>query len=422
MLPDIATCLAARSRRDEHFSGVFVVGDGSRFCVSHCPSRLPARSRMTIFASAPAALAAGLEPCARCTPLTAPRIPDWRIENRSVVGALRLIQRGFLHSNSTQALAARLGVSAGELRKHFIAELGVSPSGWSKAQAQHIKSQQQATRGSARTEPLKFVVPLREPFDDRWVFEFLDKRSLPGVEEVVDGCYRRRINTRANVEQWLSVRYSKGELSVELPRALRHQSTELLARVCHVFDVHADPQVIDSTLKKEAWLGPQVTGGMRVPGAWDGFETGVRAILGQQVSVARARTLAIELMQRFGSGGFPSPEALVEADVSAVGMPGKRGEAVRQLAAATLSGALQLDNAVDAQTQFETLCALPGIGPWTAGYVAMRIAGDANAFPRGDWVILKQLGMTAAVAERYSHRWAPFRAYALMYIWQASSS
>jgi len=164
MLPDIATCLAARSRRDEHFSGVFVVGDGSRFCVSHCPSRLPARSRMTIFASAPAALAAGLEPCARCTPLTAPRIPDWRIENRSVVGALRLIQRGFLRSNSTQALAARLGVSAGELRKHFIAELGVSPSGWSKAQAQHIKSQQQATRGSARTEPLKFVVPLREPF------------------------------------------------------------------------------------------------------------------------------------------------------------------------------------------------------------------------------------------------------------------
>jgi len=161
---------------------------------------------------------------------------------------------------------------------------------------------------------------------------------------------------------------------------------------------------------------------MRVPGAWDGFETGVRAILGQQVSVARARNLAIDLMQRFGSGGFPSPEALVEADVSAVGMPGKRGEAVRQLAAATLSGALQLDNAVDAQTQFETLCALPGIGPWTAGYVAMRIAGDANAFPRGDWVILKQLSMTAAVAERYSHRRAAFRAYALMYIWQASSS
>jgi len=407
MLPDVDTCIAARSQRDANFAGVFFVGEsldkGANFCVTDCPKRVPARSSMQFFASAAAALAAGLEPCVRCTPLAAPRIPDWRIEQRCVVDALRLIERGFLRRNSVLALAQRVGVGRQELHDCFARELGVSPSAWARACAGWLKVQMNARDSAADRAVLSFVLPVRKPYDQRWVFDFLDRRSLPGIEEVVDGCYRRRIAG----DQWLSVSYGKDELKVSLPRALRQQSTELLGRVAHVFDVHADPQVIDEALKGESWLEPRVTGGMRVPGAWDGFETAVRAILGQQVSVARARNLAIDLMQRFGSDGFPSPLELVEADVSAIGMPGKRGEAVRQLAQATINGSLQLDNTPDAQTQFDALCALPGIGPWTAGYVAMRVTGDANAFPRGDWVILKQLGMTAAVAERYSQSWAP---------------
>ena len=412
MLPDADACITARTERDERLRGVFFVGNGATFCVSDCPGRVPARARMAFFASAPQAMAAGLKPCRRCGPLAVPRVPDWRIEETSVVRALRLIDSGFLRKHSVQALAQRLSVTTAALRESFLSELGVSPSVWAKACGQRVQSQ--AASGG---DLLRFVLPVREPYDHRWVFDFLDQRSLPGIEEVVEGCYRRRI-----ADHWLSVSFSKGEITVELPRALRTQSTPLLGRVAHVFDVHADSQTIDRALKKETWLKPRVTGGIRVPGAWDGFETAVRAILGQQVSVARARNLAIDLMERFGSNGFPEPQELVDADVSAIGMPGKRGEAVRQLAQATLSGALQLDNAADPQRQFETLCALPGIGPWTAGYVAMRIAGDANAFPRGDWVILKQLGMTAAVAERYSQGWAPFRAYALMYIWQDSKS
>ena len=422
MLPDAATCIAARTERDKRLRGVFFVGDGATFCVPDCPSRVPARVRMEFFASAPQALAAGLKPCQRCAPLVAPRVPDWRIEETCVVRALRLIDSGYLSRHSIQALAQRLDVTAAALRASFVSELGVAPSAWAKACAQRLQSQIKASAsspgsGTSDVELLRFVLPVREPYDSRWVFDFLNQRSLPGVEEVVAGCYRRRI-----ADHWLSVSYSEGELRVELPRALRAQSSELLGRVAHVFDVHADSYTIDAALKKETWLEPRVTGGIRVPGAWDGFETAVRAILGQQVSVARARNLAIDLMQRFGSSGFPRPSELIEADVSAIGMPGKRGEAVRQLARATLSGALQLDNAADPQSQFDTLCALPGIGPWTAGYVAMRIAGDANAFPRGDWVILKQLGMTAAAAERYSQSWVPFRAYALMYIWQDSKS
>ena len=275
--------------------------------------------------------------------------------------------------------------------------------------------------------PGAYSIPLREPFDAGWVFDFLDKRSLPGLEEVVDGRYRRRLAVSDSLgrddsrSQWLSVSYTPGELSVEMPPMASEVRRELLRRVAHVFDVDADSRVIDRALAADSWLKERVSGGIRVPGAWDGFETSVRAILGQQVSVARARNLAIDLMQRFGQGDFPTPEELVEADVSAVGMPGKRGAAVRELAAAVLDGRLALDNSEDPERQFAALCALPGIGPWTAGYVGMRIAGDANAFPRGDWVILKQLEMTAAAAERYSQVWSPFRAYALMYIWRDSA-
>lgn len=267
----------------------------------------------------------------------------------------------------------------------------------------------------AATE-LEFVLPVGEPYAADWVFEFLDRRSLPGIERVEEGAYQRRLGD----SDWLSVSYHAGELRVRMPRGYQPDAPLLLARVRHVFDVDADSTDIDSTLASEPWLADRVTGGIRVPGAWDGFETAVRAILGQQVSVARARNLAIALIERFASDGFPTPVELVDADVSAIGMPGKRGGAVRALAAAVLEGQLLLDETADPEEQFERLCALPGIGPWTAGYVGMRIAGDANAFPRGDWVVLKALDMTAAAAEKYSRAWAPFRAYALMYIWQAS--
>jgi len=266
------------------------------------------------------------------------------------------------------------------------------------------------------TAELEFAIPVREPYAADWVFEFLDRRSLPGIERVQEGAYQRRLGDA----DWLSVSYHTGELRVRMPSDYQPRAQSLLGRVRHVFDVAADSAAIDSTLAAEPWLADRVTGGIRVPGAWDGFETAVRAILGQQVSVARARNLAIALIERFASDGFPTPLELVDADVSAIGMPGKRGGAVRALAGAVLEGQLLLDETADPEDQFARLCALPGIGPWTAGYVGMRIAGNANAFPRGDWVILKELGMTAAAAEKYSQAWAPFRAYALMYIWQAS--
>lgn len=344
-------------------------------------------------------------------------MPEWQIGNPLVARGLRLIRAGYLRDRPTKALAERLGVSPAELRTAFVDALGATAHAVAASHYRDIRAQ---LKSAGRDDRLRLTQAVLEPYDANWVFGFLDKRSLPGLEEVKDGVYRRRLAGTAR-DEWLEVSYAPGELRIDLPRAARTRSVELMGRVAHVFDVHADPHLIDQTLRTESWLSDRVTGGIRVPGAWNGFETAVRAILGQQVSVSRARTLAIDLMQRFGSSGFPEPAELVDADVSAIGMPGKRGAAVRELAGAVLDGRLVLDNAELPERQYDALCALPGIGPWTAGYVAMRIAGDANAFPRGDWVILKQLGMTAAVAQRYSAAWEPWRAYALMYIWQASA-
>lgn len=426
MLPDPSQCLKARDQRDANFDGVFVVADGKRFCRPSCTTRGPAASvsvsarsagvtgQLAFFASPAAARNAGLVACKRCLPERAARLPDWRIEQPEVLRALRLIEQGVFHTRGITALAARLGTTPKALGERFVAELGAPVADIAD---DFLRRTGMPLKGARTRGPVQLRLPVRAPYSADWVFGFLGKRSLPGLEEVLDGAYRRRLSAG----DWLTVRHDNGELIVDLPSMSRARRLELLGRVGIVFDVNADAQTVDELLQKERWLCPQVTGGIRVPGAWDGFETAVRAILGQQVSVARARNLAIDLMQRFGSDGFPQPRELVNADVSAIGMPGKRGGAVRALAAAVLDGRLELSNVSSADDQFAALCELPGIGPWTAGYVSMRIAGDANAFPRADWVILKQLGMTAGAAERYSFAWQPFRAYALMYIWQASA-
>jgi len=427
VLPDFAQCLAACTARDADFDGVFVVAHRHRFCRPSCSIHISSHTSghggsapqsvdraPRFFATPAAARNAGLTACKRCLPEWAPRLPDARIEQPLVLRALRLIEQGALQNGGSRAMALRLGTTPKALGECFMAELGAPIA--DIASDVVLRAGMPLPGGRARG-PVQLRLPVRAPFCAEWVFDFLDKRSLPGLEEVVDGVYRRRLSD----SDWLAVHFADDRLVIDLPTMSRARQLQLLGRVGVVFDVNADSRAIDRVLKKERWLRPQVTGGIRVPGAWDGFETAVRAILGQQVSVARARNLAIELMRRFGEGGFPQPAQLVEADVSAIGMPGKRGGAVRALAAAVLDGQLELSNVTPAAEQFSALCALPGIGPWTAGYVSMRIAGDANAFPRADWVILKQLGMTAGAAERYSLAWQPYRSYALMYIWQASA-
>jgi len=282
---------------------------------------------------------------------------------------------------------------------------------------------------------LTLRLPVRSPYDADWVFDFLARRALAGVEEVDGHCYRRRLPGPADHRDggsWVEVRWDGDALRLCMPAGCPAPLSEVLPRVRRVFDLDAEPLTIDADLSRDPLLAPAVSAapGLRVPGAWDGFEIAVRAILGQQVSVDRATVLAHGLMARFGADCLTDPARLARADVAAVGMPGKRGEAIRRLAAAVADGGLDLHEGADSEALGRALCAVPGIGPWTAGYVTMRVAKDPDAYPANDWVVVKMLEQLApeqaraAAAGRAGSRadgWRPWRAYAVMYLWHWSA-
>jgi AraC family transcriptional regulator of adaptative response / DNA-3-methyladenine glycosylase II len=209
-------------------------------------------------------------------------------------------------------------------------------------------------------------------------------------------------------------------LDVEVPRSHGGSLAGLLQRVRRIFDLDADPEVISEALAADARLEHVVREypGLRVPGAWSGFETSVRAILGQQVSVARATSLAAALCREFGGGDFPEPEALAEADVAAIGMPGQRGAAIRALARGVATRDLVLDESADFEELEARLLDIPGLGPWTVGYVSMRVARNPDAFPDKDWVVLKALGASPSAARQTADAWRPWRAYGVVTLWK----
>ena len=268
-----------------------------------------------------------------------------------------------------------------------------------------------------------FDLPTSRPYNAPHVFGFLAARALPGLESVEGLEYQRRLPREGGGTVALKVSWRDGALRVHLPTQAAAPPSEWVARARRLFDLDADSNLIDRHLGADPLLAPwvQAAPGLRVPGAWDGFETAVRAVLGQQVSVARATQLAARLMQRFGNGGFPCAERLRDADVAAIGMFGQRGAAVRALAAAAVDGVLDLREGTDGASLRAALCRVPGIGPWTAEYIALRVAKDADAFPDGDWVVRKVLNATAAGAAKRAAIWSPWRAYALMHLWHRAA-
>jgi AraC family transcriptional regulator of adaptative response / DNA-3-methyladenine glycosylase II len=271
-------------------------------------------------------------------------------------------------------------------------------------------------------------LPYAEPLDWVRLLDFLGARALPGVDEVIGDTYRR------------TVRSANGALVIEAapsgPGRIRLSGDgceSLIAAARRAFDLDANPAAIAGDLAADPLLAPLVERrpGLRVPGAWDGFEIAVRAVLGQQVSVAAARTLAMRLVSRFGerlpaptgtlTHLFPAPEALVEAAVEAIGLPRRRAETIRGLASAVTSGSVDLSER-DPVRLAAALDTLPGVGPWTTSYVCMRALGDPDAFPAADLGVLQALSdgakrSTARVAEERSRPWRPWRAYAVMHLW-----
>ena len=478
MILDAASCYRVIRSRDRRFDGRFFVGVRTTgiYCRPICPAPTPKRENVEFYPCAAAAEDAGFRPCRRCRPETAPGTPAWVGSPAVVARALRLIRAGALDEAGVGALAARLGIGPRQLRRLFDRHLGTSPVAVARARRVHFaralldqsrlpvtgvafaagfRSVRQfnhavrATFGAAPRalrarpgaappagEPLTVRVAYRPPLDWTALLAFLARRLTPGVDAVRDGRYHRTVALGDAVGA-ISVEPAPGEAAllvrVRVPEC--GGVLELVERVRCLFDLDADPLQIAAHLARSPALRARVAAapGMRVPGAWDPFEIAVRAVVGQQITVGAATTLVGRLVAAFGTpigGGdglthlFPAPAALADADVAAVGMPRARAATLRALAAAVARGEPLLDAARGVDAVVERLCLIPGIGPWTAQYIAMRGLGEPDAFPAGDLGVRKALGngagpLAPAAVERFSQAWRPWRAYAVMHLWSS---
>jgi AraC family transcriptional regulator of adaptative response / DNA-3-methyladenine glycosylase II len=474
VLPAADVCYRALRSRDARFDGRMFVGVASTgvYCRPVCPARTPLLRNCRFFASAAAAAQAGFRPCRRCRPEAAPGSPAWLGTSAAVTRALRLVAEGALDRGSVDELAARVGAGGRHLRRLFEEHLGASPLAVAQTRRVHFAKKlldetalpiteiahasgfaslrrfndaMKRAFGAAPRElrrrrrdaaaPLVLRLAARPPFDGRAVLSYLALRELPGVEEVGAGAYRRSVELGGE-RGVIGVRLDPERRGVllELPARLVPEAARIAGRVRRLFDLDADPAPILAQLRRDPALAARLRRrpGLRVPGAWSGFELAVRAVLGQQVTVAGACTLAGRLAAAHGRKleapegrivhAFPDAEALADADLAGVGLPRARAEALRGLARAVASGALDLAGGQPPEAVRKALLALPGVGPWTAEYVALRALGEPDAFPASDLGLRRALTaggppLTARALEQRSKDWQPWRAYAAVLLW-----
>jgi AraC family transcriptional regulator of adaptative response / DNA-3-methyladenine glycosylase II len=426
---------------------------------------------MRFYSSAAAAEAAGFRPCLRCRPERAPGLAPMDAVSRLVGAAMAGIEEHALSSAKVGELAASLGVSDRHLRRVTESELGVSPI--ELAQTQRLllakrllgdtrlslteiafasgfgsvrrfnalfKSRYglspRALRGSASApEGVHCQLEFRPPFAWSHLLDYLGRRAIPGVETADATHYRRTVSIDAH-QGWIAVSLGRKDnsLNVEISPSLVPVIGAVIARTKRLFDLAAVPSAVSDLLLPDPLLGKVVRRipGLRVAGAFDGFELAVRAILGQQVSVKSATTLAGRWAQAFGAPIAtpyrelnrltPSPQqmACVSIDeICALGIVGARGRCLSLLAAAVLEKQVILTFAPNVEDQIEALMRLPGIGPWTAQYIAMRALHWPDAFPSGDLMLLRAANSTQKQLRRLAEAWRPWRAYATHYLWQS---
>jgi len=451
-------CDRARLARDARFDGRFFTAVTSTriYCRPVCPAPSPKPSNIIYFPSAAAAAEAGFRPCLRCRPETSPGTPAWLGTSASVSRGLKLIAEGALDENSVDELAGRLGLGSRHLRRMFLQHLGATPVAVAQTRRVHFakklidetelpmtqvamaagfgslrrfnatfqklygRTPSDLRRATARerneneADVYTFRLGYRPPYNWASIIGFLGQRAIPGVETITIDEYRRSISLDGRAG-FISVRpvFAKHhlELRIEFPEPAA--LFRIVERVRNIFDLRADPTDVDEHLRRDARLKAAVDShaGMRVPGCWDGFEIGVRAILGQQVSVKGATTMAGRLVSEFGRGNFPTADALADADLARIGLTKQRAHSIRELASAVARREVSFDASLGLEAFEDGMKKLPGIGPWTAQYIAMRI-GEPDAFPAGD-LYLKSFA-------KESEAWRPWRAYGAMYIWSGS--
>jgi AraC family transcriptional regulator of adaptative response / DNA-3-methyladenine glycosylase II len=481
---DRTACYRAISTRDARFDGRLFVGVKTTgiYCRPICPARTPKFENVSFYPVAAAAQEAGFRPCLRCRPEVSPELAFWRGTSNTVSRALALIESGGLDDDDVEGLANRLGVGARQLRRLFAQHVGASPV--TVAQTRRVLLAKQLIhetslpmaevalasgfnsvrrfnetfrdlfgrppaalrrirdRGKDKREAGALSVRLayRPPYDWDAMLAFLAARAIPGVETVSENVYRRTIAIGENSGVISVAPADKNRVDVRVRFPDMAALPQIIARVRRVFDLAADPDTIGAHLSLDPVLAPLVATrpGLRVPGAWDGFELAVRAIFGQQITVPAATRLLGKLVQAFGdplpgamrereglSHLFPSTLRIAQENLATLGMPGARANAVTSLAQAIAADPAIFSRGANLEDAIVKLRSLPGIGEWTAQYIAMRELREPDAFPAADVGLLRALadgdGRRPSPAELLSRaeRWRPWRAYAALHLWAA---
>jgi AraC family transcriptional regulator of adaptative response / DNA-3-methyladenine glycosylase II len=482
-------CYRALSSRDSRFDGWFFVGvlTTGIYCRPSCPAMTPQRKNVRFLPTAAAAQEAGFRACKRCRPDAVPGSPEWNVRADLVGRAMRHIADGVVDREGVAGLARRLGYSERHVHRQLVAEVGAGPIALARAQRSQTArvllettdvaianvafaagfasvrqfndtirevfaltpTQLRSSRRPANRTPtpgaLHLRLPFRRPFAPVHTFDFLATRAIPGVETGTPSGYRRTVSlvhgpavialgdvaaeSRSSADQtWIPCTLELSDLRDLAPA---------VARCRRLLDLDADMQPVSEVLGDDPLLSGSISAepGRRVAGHVDGFELAVRAVLGQQVSVAGARTLAARVVAALGdpvttAGGelthlFPTAQAVAAADPAALSLTRARASALIGLAQAVAYGDIDLDPGADRDRTSAQLLALPGIGPWTVSYIRMRALADPDVFMPTDLGVrqgLEALGFTgdAREIEALARRWRPWRSYALAHIWAAA--
>ncbi len=484
-LPSREACFRAMAAKDHRFDGLFFIAVRSTgiYCRPVCPAPPPKRRNITFYPNAAAATTAGYRPCLRCRPELSPEAHA-QVREDTVRRALAMIAEGALQDGSIAALAARVGMSARQLQRVFLTHTGATPHtvhatrrlllakqlltetalpvtdvalaagynslrrfnaafkdgcGMPPGAIRRLKSAAAAPGGT-----LTLRLGYRPPLDFTLLLSFLAKRAIPGIERVNADSYERVVGT-ADAPAWIRVSAiaARPELQLEINGADPRAIPDIVRRVRRMFDLDADLQAVQAVFADDPLLQRAIAlhPGLRVPCGWDGFELAVRAVLGQQISVAGATTLARRLVDTWGTQraaaapmqaatphpgldrAFPLPEQLRDAPLESIGLPRTRAATLRSLSTAVAEGRLSFAAGQTLDAFVERAIALPGIGAWTAQYIAMRALALPDAFPAGDLVLQQRLAppglarLSERATEARSQAWRPWRAYAVLHLW-----
>lgn len=467
-MPDADTCYRAVQGRDARFDGWFFIAVRTTgiYCRPSCPAVTPYRQNVTFHPSAAAAQRAGYRACKRCRPDASPGSPEWDVRGDLAGRALRMIRDGVIDREGVPGLASWLGYSERQIHRTLVAEVGAGPLALARAQrAQTARVLLETTtlpaadvafaagfasvrqfnetiqavfattptglraarrsREPLTTGALDLRLPYRAPMDLGATLEFLGHRAIPGVEKF-DGSTLTRTLRLPGGPALVSLGDGGGYVRCQLRLADQRDLITAVARVRRLLDLDADPVAVDSAFEGDPQLAPlaRKNAGLRSPGAVDGFEMAVRAIVGQQISVAGARTILGRIASSLGDPAFdewrlfPSAEAFAASDPAELPMPRRRAASLHTIAAAMAFEELTLDPGADRAATRAALLALPGIGAWTADYLLMRAIGDPDILLAGDLGVRKAAESLDIDLSDGRPDWAPWRSYATHQLWR----